>query len=289
MTERTSVALGSFDGLHMGHLNVLQSALSSAEDGLLPYVLLFDAHPQKVLRGTTPPMLMTTAHRDRLLCEMGFRTMVVSFAEIHTMEPETFVRQVLVDSLHAGAVSCGYNYRFGKNGMGDAETLRTLCEKYNIALTVCDAVRFEGEPVSSTRIRKAIENGEMDKANEMLGRTFCYDGEVLHGNARGRQLGFPTINQALPQDFVVPKFGVYASNVTVDGTVYNGITNIGVRPTIDDAKIVCETNILDFSGDLYGRNLTVLLTKFVRPERKFANLEEVFEQVRKDIVTAFGE
>lgn len=289
MEHRTSVALGSFDGLHRGHRNVLQNALSSADGGLLPYVLLFDVHPQTILCGETPPLLLSTEHRDDLLRQMGFSMHTVSFAAIHDMEPEQFVREILCDAMHAGAVSCGYNYRFGKNGSGDAALLKALCAPWGIRVCVSEPVRFAGKPISSTRIRRAVESGEIADANAMLGRAFSYTATVLHGNARGRELGFPTINQKLPRGLVVPKFGVYASEVCVDGKMYRGITNIGVRPTIPDTAVISETNILDFSGDLYGETLTVSLTRFIRPERKFTDLEAVFAQVRKDIKTAYGQ
>lgn len=288
MEHRTSVALGSFDGLHRGHRNVLQNALSSADGGLLPYVLLFDVHPQTVLCGETPPLLLTAQHRDDLLRRMGFSMHTVSFAAIHEMEPEQFVREILCDAMHAGAVSCGYNYRFGKNGRGDAALLKALCASWGIRVCVSEPVRFAGKPISSTRIRRAVESGEIADANAMLGRSFSFAAQVLHGNARGRELGFPTINQKLPRGLVVPKFGVYASRVSLGGKEYRGISNIGVRPTIPDTTVISETHILDFSGDLYGRCVTVYLDSFIRPEQKFADLNAVFAQVRKDIATAYG-
>lgn len=289
MEHKTSVALGSFDGLHKGHRKVLQNALSSADGGLLPYVLLFDVHPQTVLCGETPPALMSAQARDNALREMGFFLYTVPFAAICTMEPEQFVRDILCGTLHAGAVSCGYNYRFGKNGRGDARLLQTLCAQNGIRLTVSEHIDYAGSPISSTRIRRAVENGNIAEANAMLGRSFSFAAEVLHGNARGRELGFPTINQRLPQGSVVPRFGVYASDVRIDGRTYRGITNIGVRPTIPDTAVISETNILDFSADLYGKTVFVSLNRFIRPERKFSGLEEVFQQVRKDIVQAYGQ
>lgn len=288
MKQRTSVALGSFDGLHKGHMTVLRNALSSADDGLLPYVLLFDVHPQTVLCGEAPPALMTTKEREDTLRAMGFTLYTVPFAEICTMEPERFVREILCDALHAGSVSCGYNYRFGKNGRGDAALLGTLCAEKDIRLTVSAHIDYAGRPISSTRIRSAVESGKIAEANAMLGRAFSYTATVLHGNAFGRELGFPTINQQLPEGYTVPRFGVYASHVSLGGKEYRGITNIGVRPTIPDTTVISETHILDFSGDLYGRCVTVYLDSFIRPEQKFADLNAVFAQVRKDIATAYG-
>ena len=285
---KTSVALGSFDGLHKGHQNVLQNALSSADDGLSASVLLFDTHPQKVLTGVMPPLLLAESERDTLLRQMGFALQTVSFESIRNLMPEAFVEKVLCEKLCAGAVSCGYNYRFGRNGAGDAALLQRLCAPRGIRVSVCETAVFEGEPVSSTRIRRALENGEPDKAAAMLTRPFSYTAEVIHGNARGRELGYPTANQQLPFGLVVPKYGVYASQTTVQGRTYNSITNIGIRPTLPDDTCGSETHILGCCADLYGQQITVALNRYIRSERKFASLDEVFTQVQKDIEFAYG-
>ena len=281
------MALGSFDGLHAGHQSVLQNALSCQKDGLLPLVLLFDTHPQKILRGSSPPMLTTVRQRDALLREMGFSLQTISFASVCTMEPEQFVREILRDMLHAAAVSCGYNYRFGNGGSADADALRSLCRKYGIAAHCSAPVEIGGMPVSSTRIRTLLENGAPDEAAVLLTRPFSFSGTVLHGHENGRRLGFPTINQQLPPELVTPKYGVYASQTTVDGVQYRSITNIGIRPTLPDDTPGCETHILGYDGFLYGETISVSLLRYLRPERKFASLEAVFRQVREDIRAAF--
>ncbi|MBQ7542186.1 MAG: riboflavin biosynthesis protein RibF [Clostridia bacterium] len=285
--ERTSVALGSFDGLHAGHQSVLQSALSDMSDGLLPVVLLFDAHPQKVLRGSAPPLLMAESQRDALLRQMGFSLRTVVFSEVCAMEPAQFVREILRETLHAATVSCGYNYRFGKGGQANANELRRLCAREGITTHICAPVEYGGVTVSSTRIRTLLENGEADKAAELLTRPFTFTETVRHGDENGRRLGFPTINQPLPPQLVTPKFGVYASRTMIDGVWRDSITNIGVRPTLPDDTPGCETHILGFDGVLYGQQIPVGLLRYVRPERRFRDLEEVFRQVRLDVETAF--
>ena len=287
MTERTSVALGSFDGLHAGHRSVLQKCLSDRSDGLLPVALLFDRHPLEVLRGAAPPLLMTCEMRDALLREMGFALRTVSFADVCDLEPEQFVRVVLCESLHASAVSCGYNYRFGKGGAASADDLRALCARQGIAVHVADPVESGGAPVSSTRIRTLLEQGRPDAAAELLTRPFTFTETVRHGNENGRRLGYPTINQQLPAQLVVPKYGVYASRTQVDGVWYDSITNIGIRPTLADDTPGCETHILGCGGMLYGQRITVSLLRYVRPERRFDSLEAVFRQVRDDVAAAF--
>ena len=287
MTERTSVALGSFDGLHRGHLAVLQSALSFADDGLLPFVLLFDRHPLSVLRGTAPPSLLEPAQRDRLLSDMGVQTKVIRFEDIRDMEPARFVRDVLCDAMHAGAVSCGYNYRFGKNSAGDAQMLRALCETYGIQVHICAPVCVGNEPVSSTRIREKLAEGDVDAAQVMLSRPFSFSGTVVHGNANGRLWGYPTANMAYPPSLAVPRYGVYASDAALGGKTYRAITNVGVRPTLQGTTLGTETHIPGMERDLYGETLTVSLRRFIRPEQKFDALEDVFRQVRQDIRTAY--
>lgn len=289
MSERTSVALGTFDGLHVGHTAVLQSALQAAADGsLVPLALLFDRHPLSVLRGEAPPLLLDGDSRDRMLRDMGFALHTVSFAAICGMEPEAFVRDILCGTLHAGAVSCGYNYRFGSRGQGDVALLRTLCAKYGLALHVCQAVQFAGLPVSSTRIRLSLESGDTEAAEAMLGRPFSFSGMICHGNAVGRQYGYPTANQSYPSDLVLPRRGVYKADAQIGAQCYRAITNIGVRPTVSSGAVSSETHILGIGdSDLYGQTMTVSLHRFIRPEQKFASVAEVFRQVRQDIQTAY--
>ncbi len=284
--NETSVALGSFDGLHAGHQSVLQSALSFHKDGLLPLCLLFDEHPQAVLRGSPPPLLMLPGERDARLRAMGFSLRTVSFREICDMEPEMFVRAVLCDSLRAAVVSCGYNYRFGRGGAGDADCLRRLCERAGIQVCVCPPVEIGGEPVSSTRIRALLESGACAEAAELLTRPFSFTETVVHGAENGRLYGYPTINQPLPAGLVAPRFGVYVSQTLVDGVWYDSLTNIGVRPTLPGGTPVCETHILGVDRTLYGRQITVSLTRYLRAEKKFASLADVFRQVRADLDAA---
>ena len=283
MKSGSSVALGTFDGLHKGHMKVLESALSSSGDGVVPFVLLFDCHPQKILSGAEPPCIMTDSDRNDFLREMGFQIKTVSFEELHYMSPEDFVKDILHDRLFAKTVCCGYNYRFGKGGCGDSEELSKLCKKYGIETVICDEQTVDGEPVSSTLIRKLISDGNMKKAEKLLGRPFSYTLEVIHGQQKGRLLGFPTANQIFPENFAIPKYGVYSSKTTIDDKIFKSITNIGIRPTITDDTLLSETHIIGFSGDLYGQYIKVELIGFIREERKFDSLNEVFNQVREDI------
>lgn len=276
------LALGNFDGIHKGHRAVLEKALFEAEKrGLVPAVLLFDEHPKKVLFGEAPPSLITESDKREQLSKMGFSLVTVSFEKIRNLSAAEFLTKIYC-SLNVRAISCGYNYRFGKNAEGDTAVLKTECEKLGITLFVAPQQIFEGEPISSTRIRTALQNGEVKRANAMLGREFSYCIEVVSGDRRGRLLGFPTINQFFPPNFVKLRKGVYASKVRLSHKWYPAVTNIGTRPTVDGESFRSETCILGFSGDLYGAEVEVFLLDFLRDETKFASLEELTNAISRD-------
>lgn len=280
---KTAVALGTFDGLHLGHMSVIGKAIGTGRRSL---VLLFSEHPQKVLNGTAPGAIIDSADEDMIIRSLGAEPVRIDFAEIHDMSPRDFVSKILGDRLDAGFAACGFNYRFGKGGEGTAETLRAICGEYGIGVEVAEEVDHEGSPVSSTRIREAIAAGDVAAAGEMLGRAYSYNLVVEHGQARGRTLGFPTINQRFPEGFCLPRFGVYRSRTEVDGKTYDSVTNVGVRPTVGSDAPSSETYIDGYSGDLYGRKIRVSLLSFIRPERKFDSVDELKKQVEKDIEEA---
>ena len=280
--KKYAVALGNFDGLHKGHMTVLNNALSFKAEGLTPCALLFDIHPKNITKNSAPPMLLTAQHRDDLLKSMGIEVKRISFESIMGLSAEEFVTEILIKKLHAGAVCCGFNYHFGKGAKADSNTLETLCQSYKLYCKVADSEEYKGAAVSSTRIRECILNGDIENANAMLGREFSYDFTVVSGDKRGRLIGSPTINQHFPDDFIVPKFGVYASAVIVDNKLYAGVTNVGRRPSFTCDDLRSETCILDFSGDLYGQNIKVMLIKYLRPEQIFDSLEALGNQISSD-------
>ena len=252
----------------------------------MPVVVLFDIHPRKLLSGNVPPVLTGEEHKREILTNMGFEIFDFDFREGMNYEADEFIEKILIEKLNAKAVSCGFDYRYGKGGKGNAETMREALLKRGIDFGAVEPVFLSDEIISSTAIRKFIEQGEIEKANAMLGEYFSYDFTVEHGDGRGRTLGVPTINQFFPQDFIVPKFGVYASETKIDGKVYPSVTNVGIRPTVSEDSMRSETCILDFSGDLYGKRVQVQLIKYLRDEIKFPTIEALKQAIEKDIIIA---
>ncbi len=281
--KKYAVALGYFDGLHTAHTAVLQETKKLSECGLLPAVMLFDEHPKKVLDGENVPFLLQKSRRDDIIDAMGIKRLCVSFEDIKDMSPRKFIEKIVVEYADAGAVVCGYNYRFGKNASGDVSALEELCSEYGIKVIVCEKYLSQGEEVSSTVIRKAVARGDMEKAGRMLGFPFGFSAEVFSGDKRGRLLGAPTINQYLPEGIAVPLFGVYASKVFFEGKEYIGVTNIGSRPTFDGSSVRSETYIIDYSGDLYGKTVETQLFTFIREEKKFDSADALKQQISLDV------
>lgn len=281
----TVVALGSFDGLHLGHMTVLENAKKLAEElDATPCICTFHEHPLKVLTGHQPPSLFTDSVRDEVIQATGMKLIQLDFKEIMHMSPEAFFEEILLEKLHVKGVCCGFNYSFGDGGKGTPELMDRLCRENGVRFSEAPPTLLDGETVSSTRIRNALRVGDLDVANRCLGRPFRYRQEVVDGDKRGRTWGIPTINQPYPEGLVIPKFGVYASRCIVDGKAYPGATNIGVRPTVKEHDIVSsETYLLDFDGYLYGKTVDVCLLKFLRPEKKFDTVEELETQIRSDI------
>lgn len=278
--RETAVALGNFDGLHVGHRAVITQMMHCAGQAA-PAVLKFREHPA-LTEGAKPFLLMSEADCVKRLQAQGIFVLTYDYPAVRSLSPEEFVRCILKDELRASSVSCGYNYRFGKDAAGDSQMLCSLCEKYGIRVAVSPEICFRGKPVSSTAIREALLRGDMTTANGMLGEPYSYDYTVVLGDQRGRLLGAPTINQFFPQEILVPRYGVYASMVETEGKKYAAVTNIGLRPTIGHSKPRSETYIEGFRGDLYGKNPRVSLLEYMRPEIKFDSLEQLGAQIAAD-------
>ncbi|MBQ8504462.1 MAG: bifunctional riboflavin kinase/FAD synthetase [Clostridia bacterium] len=285
--QGTAIGLGYFDGIHRGHQAVLYKALEKAEkENLVPVVMLFDIHPRKLISGKVPPMLTSEERKKEILEEMGFTVVNFNFREAMDYSPDEFIEKIIVEKLNARVVTCGYDYHYGKGGKGNAASLHEQLSKRGIESFSLSPILLGDEIISSTRIRQLIMEGEIEKANTMLGKYFAYDFVVKKGDGLGHTLGFPTINQFFPQDFIVPKYGVYLSRARVGSRYYPAVTNVGIRPTVNKDSMRSETCILGFSGDLYGKKIEVSLLKYMRGEIKFSSLEELKKQISKDIKTA---
>ena len=282
----TVCALGLFDGVHRGHRLVINTALALAEElGIRSAVFTFktDTVTSKGHDGRIE-MILSDEEKRRHFEDMGVELLYSpSFDELREMTAEAFVKDILVGLLGCRAVVCGSDFRFGKGAEGDCDTLLLYGRIYGIDVRVCDKLSYKGEEVSSTVIRECIRSGRIEKANELLGYIFGLRLKVEHGRQIGRTWNFPTINQLIPQGQIMPKFGVYATRVLIDGKERFGVTNIGVKPTLKahDAPLA-ETYILDFSGDLYDREIEILLDRFLRPEKGFDSIDELRAQIAKD-------
>lgn len=274
----TAVALGYFDGIHMGHKNVLSRAAYEKKNGLVSVCFTFSESPKSVLRGTQSEALMTNKEKLKMLDKLGIdHTYQADFKSIMNMSAQDFAEKILVNTLGAKKLFCGFNYRYGKNGEGDVKVLGDFCGKNGIELTVVQPTEIDGEVVSSTLIKNLIRDGQIKKANKMLCHRFGFSGVIEHGRQLGREFGTPTINQSLCSELVVPKFGVYCSAVTLEnGNTYCGVTNIGVKPTVGSPTPLCETWMPKYCGEeLYGQIADVRLIDFIRAERKFDTLDDL--------------
>lgn len=280
----TSIALGRFDGMHIGHQKVIKAAVEY--EHALPAVFTFEQSPHGVLTGEMVYSLQTLSGRRKSIEQLGVQLYICpNFNEVRDMLPEEFVL-MLKEKLNVRHISCGFNFTFGKYGKGNAAVLKEICAKYDIALTVCAPIESNGEPVSSSAVRQYIENGDMQRASELLGYRFYMDFPVLSGDKRGRTLDFPTINQKIPHTFIHPKYGVYETKTLVNGKWYKSVSNVGVRPTVGSDYPRVETFILGFSGDLYGEAVKVEFYKYMRPEQHFDNLDGLQSAIANDANTA---
>ena len=299
LEKKTSVALGNFDGIHIGHREIFLAALSAAkEHDLKSLCFTFSNHPFNFIlrRDDSDPdavkLICTEEEKIALIEDMGFDILVnVPFDEfIMTMQAHDFFECIVRNKLNAGYVSVGFNYTYGARAMGRPDTLRSECEAAGIGLSVHDAVVVDGEVVSSTLIREMISTGNMEMTAKLLGRPYSFTGTVRHGKRLGSRMGIPTINIPAPDRQMLPPNGVYFSRILIDGAEYNSVSNIGLNPTVNDdiRRKTIETNIFDFDDDAYGKEVTVFFDHFSRGERKFRDKEELFAQISRDCENALN-
>src|SRR5687768_16742790 len=284
------LALGNFDGLHRGHVKIIERIQRGAsERGGTSVVLTFDPHPPRVLRpDKAPALLMTKAQKLDALARAGvYGAAVVRFTPAMSQwEPEKFVRTVLVEWLRVAEVWVGADFLFGRDRSGNFTVLRSLGAQHGFRAEKIDPIRYKDFVVSSTRVRRLVSEGRVDEAAALLGHHYFLDGTVVRGAGRGRSIGIPTANLATPND-LVPPAGVYATLATVDGIVLPAVTNIGMRPTFGDVNApVVETHVLDTDQDLYDRSVRLLFVQRLRDERQFPDVDALRAQIDADIRSA---
>ncbi len=288
-STRTAVALGLFDGVHLGHRAVINAALAQKKNGLSSLVFTFE--PDCVLRkaGGTQGYIYTKTEKEILLCEQIGVDEIVSppFERLCCLSGEEFADEILCRQLRAAHVCCGNDFRFGKNAACGANELMDFGKRFGFEVEVISPVEYGGSIVSSSRVRELLLKGNITLANELLGFNYFINAEVSNGNHIGRTINFPTINQEFSDGQLIPKFGVYSTLTNVGGKVMPSVTNVGVKPTIEGVRRpLAETHIIGYNGDLYGKNADVCFKSFIRPEMKFASLGELKAQINKDILSA---
>ena len=286
------LVLGNFDGVHRGHLALIEELkrLNKARKQRLPLGALCFAEPPSKYLGTPVPQLCSNEEKAELFRKAGLQFVIFcDFAQLRDLSPEDFVAQILLKTCQCHIAVCGFNYSFGKKGAGTPDDLvRWLGTQEGGTVSVVPPVTDGGRSVSSSAIRALLENGHPEDATRLLGRPFTLTGTVEHGRQVGRQMQFPTANLSFPAHGVIPAHGVYAVTVKSGRRTYFGISNVGVRPTFADGgeQVSCETYLFDFDGDLYGKEITVSFLHFLRAERAFSSKEALAQQIGKDIARA---
>lgn len=286
----TAVALGNFDGIHVGHRLLLENNIKKAKDNnLKPSVFLFNNHTKTILnkdKKTEVNFLTSFQQKVKILEKLGIEIVyTMDFNEkVMKLSPEMFVKEILVNWLNAKLVTVGFNYKFGYKAKGDGEYLKKLGQTYGFHVDIMKPVYVDNEIVSSTSIRKFIKAGSIEKANKFLGRNFSLIGTVVKGSSRGRKLGFPTANMELNDRYIIPHTGVYKTYTNVDNNKFLSLTNIGYNPTFNEDELKIETYILDFNKNIYGSHIEVEFVEFIRDDVKFDTVDKLKSQMEKDLL-----
>ena len=284
-TPNLSLALGYFDGVHLGHQAVINSAVNFAkEHNTKSAVITFKDHPCCYFWGVCPKYILTRQERENRIAKLGVDYIYeLDFESISGLTAEEYLKDVLIRHFTPSAISTGYNHNFGYKKSGNVKFLDANAAKFGYKYFELPPQNLNNEIISSTEIRKLLSRGNIEKANKMLGYNFYITGTVVKGQQIGRTIGFRTANLVYPPELIDLPFGVYAANVRYDGEIYKGIANFGVRPTVNGHGTSLEVHLLDFDKDIYGQKITVEFNKMIRKEKKFASLEELKEQIKRDI------
>ncbi|MEB3227690.1 MAG: bifunctional riboflavin kinase/FAD synthetase [Synechocystis sp.] len=287
--QSVAIALGNFDGVHRGHQWVLEQVVAfarQAQPPLQPAVVSFSPHPRTFFSGQPQPLLTPLPEKIEQLDALGIEQLILlPFTQaLATLSPQQFVETILVKQLRAKFISVGEDFRFGYQRQGTVTDLTALGQQWGLTVAIADLIQTDQARISSSQIRQALLTGKLERANDLLGRPYALVGTVVTGQQLGRTLGFPTANLALPEDKLWPQFGVYAGWVTLGAIAepIAAVINLGDRPTVNGKEPSAEVHLLNWSGNLYGQSLHVQLHHFLRPEQKFANLEQLKSQIEAD-------
>lgn len=283
------ITLGNFDGLHLGHQELIKMVIKRAEEtGAVSLVVTFRPHPLKILAPEKcPPLISIYEEKIRLFEKLGIDVLVkIPFTlDFSSITPRDFAKNILCGMLGAKEIFVGYNYRFGKGRGGNIQKLKEFGEEFGFRVREVEQVSLNGEVISSTKIRELLQDGEVEHAARLLGRQYAITGVVVKGDGRGKNLGFPTANIA-PKHAIIPANGVYAVRLFVRDEYYDGIANIGERPTFNKRDLAVEVHVFNFNEDLYGEEITVCFIQKIREEKRFKNAAALIKQINSDIVTA---
>lgn len=287
LLSKSAVAVGFFDGVHLGHQKVITKAVEEAKRlNATPCVVTFAQHPRLISGQQAPKLLTDLENRLKEISNLGIQAILLLplREDVCKLSPREYVQKVLLGCLNAASVSIGFNHHFAHNRQGNPQVLAQLGDELNFAVHIIEPVCLSLEEISSSTIRSLLETGKIEKVNLYLGRTYSLSGSVIHGDTRGRELGFPTANISTEGNTILPKTGVYACFAETEaGNKSPCVVNIGSRPTVTDSnKIVIEAHLLDFSGDLYGQKIKLEFIKNLRAERKFACIEDLVKQISED-------
>lgn len=283
---RLSCALGNFDGVHLGHAELLSRAASKPDGTTHSAVWTFRVHPDVCRKNENARILTSCEQKFALFRSYGIDLAILEdYNSVSSLSPVGFAKDVIFEKCRVRAAVCGFNFRFGRGAEGTAGTLADILSPLGANVTIVPPKMLGDTVISSTEIRKLIERGDVSHAAKMLGHPFSIFLPVTEGRKIGRTIGIPTINQVFPEYYAVPRHGVYACRVSVDGVSHIGISNVGVRPTVTggNAAVNCETHIIGFDGWLYGKTVAVDFYEFIRPETKFDDLVSLKDQIEKDI------